>query len=238
MEHIWTSCGLDRGSLEDVRKHFNYNHVFDILRTLSGKDTKDSSPETVDVSKALSPEIKNTLLNCLSKHPLVVAAQESAKNLPIDYIKMLFAMLRRDVAQGSPGAAATPAPPAAVKSNPSHSLGEPSSTKPDKNPDPPSETTPKEKTVPQTEKTVAKKEDNSGMPAIAVIGLAVSAIALLALLCLCCCVCRANQASSSDVRDNKPPLILMNLSNLSGMKYTHPPFSSVLFAIMMLISFH
>lgn len=228
MEHVWVSCGLDRGSLEDVRKHFNYNHVFDILRTLSGKDTEDKSPEIEDVSKALSPEIKNTLLNCLSKHPLVVAAQESAKNLPIDYIKMLIAMLRKDVAQGSPGAAATPATPAVVKSNPSTSLGEPSSTKPDKNPDVPSETTPKEKTVPQTEKTVAKKEDNDGMPIAAVIGLSVFAIALLALLCLCCCVCRAKQAFSSDVRDDKPPLDL-NLSHLSGMKYTHIHLSPVSF---------
>jgi len=237
VDHVWTSCGLDRGSLEDVRKHFNYNHVFDILRTLSGKDTKDSSPETENVSKALPPQIKNTLLNCLSKHPLVVAAQESAKNLPIDYIKMLIAMLRSDVAQGPPGASATPAPPPAVKSNPS--LGEPSSTKPDKNPVPPSETTPKEKTVPQTEKTAAKKEDNSGMPTTALIGLSVSAIALLALLCLCCCVCRAKQGSSSDVRDDKL-LVNLNLSNLSGMKYTHPPFSSVLhpFDIMVFILFH
>ncbi|XP_021309320.1 formin-like protein 11 isoform X2 [Sorghum bicolor] len=186
VDHVWTSCGLDRGSLEDVRKHFNYNHVFDILRTLSGKDTKDSSPETEN---------------------------ESAKNLPIDYIKMLIAMLRSDVAQGPPGASATPAPPPAVKSNPS--LGEPSSTKPDKNPVPPSETTPKEKTVPQTEKTAAKKEDNSGMPTTALIGLSVSAIALLALLCLCCCVCRAKQGSSSDVRDDKL-LVNLNLSNLSA----------------------
>ncbi|ONM24218.1 Formin-like protein 5 [Zea mays] len=215
VEHVWISCGLDRGSLEDVRKHFNYNHVFDILRTLSGKDTKDSSPETEDASKALSPEIKNTLLNCLSKHPLVVAAHESAKNLPIDYIKMLFALLRRDVAQGSTGAATTSAPPAAVKSNPSPSLGEPSSTKPDKNPDPPLETTPEEKMVPQTEKTVAKKEDNSNMSITAVIGLSVSAIALLALLCLCNFVCRAKQASSSEVGVDKPPLN-QNLSNLSA----------------------
>ena len=63
------------------------------------------------------------------------------------------------------------------------------------------------------------------------------AIALLPLL-LCCYVCRAKHVSSSDVMDDKLPLNL-NLSNLSGMKYTHPPFSSViLFEIMMLILFH
>ncbi|OEL37157.1 Formin-like protein 11, partial [Dichanthelium oligosanthes] len=215
VEHVWLKCGLDKGSLEDVRKHFNYNHVFEILRMVSGKDTKDNSE---DSSKVLSPEIKNTLLNCLSKQPLVIAAQESAKNLPIDYIKMLLASLRRDVAQGPPGAAATPAPPAALKSTPPPSLGEPSSPIPDKKPDPSSETSPKENTVPPTKISVAKKEESSGMPTTAIIGLSVSAIALLALLCLCCCMCRAKQATSSDVRDDKPILVL-NQSTLSAASY-------------------
>lgn len=215
VEHVWLKCGLDRGSLEDVRKHFNHNHVFGILRMISGKDTKDNSPETEDASKALSPEIKNTLLNCFSKQPLVIAAQESAKDLPIDYIKMLIAMLRRDVAQGLPGAVATPAP-AAVKSNQS-TLGEPSSTKPDKKPDLSSETTPIEKPVPPAKKSMAKKEDTSGMPTIAIIGLSVSAIALLALICLCCYVCHAKQTSSSAVRDDKL-LLSLNLSDLSASR--------------------
>jgi hypothetical protein len=57
---------------------------------VSRKDAKDSSPETEDANKVLSPESKNTLLNCLSKQALVVATHESAKNLPIDYIKMLL----------------------------------------------------------------------------------------------------------------------------------------------------
>ncbi|KAJ1291293.1 hypothetical protein BS78_02G305800 [Paspalum vaginatum] len=203
VEHVWLKCGLDKGSLEDVRKHFNYNHVFDILRMISGQAL---SPETEGTSKALSPEIKNTLLNCLSKQPLVIAAQKSAKDLPIDYIKMLLALLRRDVAQEPPGAVATPEPPAAVKSNQSNSLGEPV---------PSSETTPKEKQMPPTKKSKEKKEDGSGMPTITIIGLSVSAIALLALLCLCCCV--AKQASSSAVRDDKP-LLSLNLSGLSASR--------------------
>ncbi|CAN6199302.1 unnamed protein product [Urochloa humidicola] len=215
VEHVWLTCGLDKGSLEDVRKHFNYNHVFDILRMVSGKDTKDNSD---DLSKALSPEIKNTLLNCLSKQPLVVAAQQSAKNLPIDYIKMLLASLRRDVAQGPPGAAATPAPPTAVKSTPLPSLGEPSSPIPDRKTDPLSETSPKENTVPPTKKSVTKKEDSGGMPTAAIVGLSVSAIALLALLCLCCCMCRANRASLSNVRDDKP-LLGLNQSDLSASSH-------------------
>jgi len=38
VEHVWLKCGLDKGSLEDVRKHFNYNHVLDILsRSLEKK---------------------------------------------------------------------------------------------------------------------------------------------------------------------------------------------------------
>ncbi|CAM0149481.1 unnamed protein product [Urochloa decumbens] len=213
VEHVWLTCGLDKGSLEDVRKHFNYNHVFDILRMVSGKDTTDNSE---DASKALSPEIKNTLLNCLSKQPLVVAAQQSAKNLPIDYIKMLLASLRRDVAQGPPGAAATPTPPTAVKSTPSPSLGEPSSPIPDRKTDPLSET-PKEKTEPPAKKSVTKK-DSGGMPTAAIFGLSVSAIALLALICLCCCMCRANKASSSKVRDDKP-LLVLNQSDLSASSH-------------------
>ncbi|WVZ66275.1 hypothetical protein U9M48_015519 [Paspalum notatum var. saurae] len=203
VEHVWLKCGLDKGSLEDVRKHFNYNHVYDIVRMISGQVL---SPETEGTSKALSPEIKNTLLNCLSKQPLVIAAQKSAKDLPIDYIKMLLALLRRDVAQEPPGAVAAPATPAAMKSNQSNSLGEP---------DPSSETTPKEKPMPPSKKSMEKKEDGSGMPTIAIIGLSVSAIALLALLCLCCCV--AKQASSSAVRDDKPLLSL----NLSGLSASH-----------------
>ena len=123
VEHVWLKCGLDKGSLEDVRKHFNYNHVLDILRTVSGKETH----ETEDASKALSPEIKKTLLNCLSKQPLVVVAQESAKKLPVDFIKMLLAFLRRDVSQGPPGTVIDPAPPANLKSTPLPSLGESSS---------------------------------------------------------------------------------------------------------------
>ncbi|CAO1941717.1 unnamed protein product [Urochloa humidicola] len=215
VEHVWLTCGLDKGSLEDVRKHFNYNHVFDILRMVSGKDTKDNSDEP---SKALSPEIKNTLLNCLSKQPLVVAAQQSAKNLPIDYIKMLLASLRSDVAQGPPGAVATPAPPTVVKSTPLPSLGEPSSPIPDRKTDPLSETSPKENIVPPTKKSVTKKEDSGGMPTAAIVGLSVSAIAFLALLCLCCCMCRANKASSSNIRDDKP-LFGLNQSDLSASSH-------------------
>jgi hypothetical protein len=227
VEHIWLKCGLDKGSLEDVRKHFNYNHVLDILRTVSGKDTKDNSPETEDASKALSPEIKKTLLNCLSKQPLVVLAQESANKLPIDFIKMLLAFIRRDVAQGPPGAVVDPAPPADVKSTPSPSLAELASPIPEEQTDPSLGASPKEKTVPPTKESVAKTENNRGMPTIAIVGLCVSAIALLALLCLCCCMCRANKASSSNARDDKP-LLDLKQSDLSGTKYTHPTFTNVM----------
>lgn len=191
---------------------------------VSGKDTKDNFE---DNSKALSPEIKNTLLNCLSKQPLFIAAQESAKNLPIDYIKMLLASLRRDVAQGPPGAAATPAPPEAVKTTPSPSLGEPSSPIPDTKQDPSSETSPKKTTVPPTKNSVAKKEDSGGMPTTAIVGLTASAIALLVLLFLCCCACRANRAFSSNVRNDKP-LLGLNHSDSSGMKHTHSTFANVM----------
>ena len=219
VEHVWLKCGLDKGSLEDVRKHFNYNHVLDILRTVSGKDTK----ETEDASKALSPEIKKTLLNCLSKQPLVVVAQESAKKLPPDFIKILLAFLRRDVSQGPPGTVIDPAPPANLKSTPLPSLGESSSPIPEEQTDSSLKTSPKEKTMPPTKESVAKKENSSGMPTIAIIGLCVSAIALLALLCLCCCMCRANKASS--IRDDKP-LLGLSQSDLPGVKYTHLTFTN------------
>ncbi|RLM84999.1 formin-like protein 11 [Panicum miliaceum] len=218
VEHIWLKCGLDKGSLEDVRKHFNYNHVLDILRTVSGKDTKDNSPETEDASKALSPEIKKTLLNCLSKQPLVVLAQESTNKLPIDFIEMLLAFIRRDVAQGPPGAVVDPAPPADVKSTPSPSLGELASPIPEKQTDPSLGTSPKEKTMPPTKESMAKTENNRGMATIANLGLCVSAIALLTLLCLCCCMCHANKASSSNVRDDKP-LLDLKQSDLSAASY-------------------
>ena len=219
VEHVWLKCGLDKGSLEDVRKHFNYNHVLDILRTVSGKETH----ETEDASKALSPEIKKTLLNCLSKQPLVIVAQESAKKLPPNFIKILLAILRRDVSQGPPGTVIDPAPPADLKSTPLPSLGESSSPIPEEQTDSSLETSPKEKTMPPTKESVAKKENSSGMPTIAIIGLCVSAIALLALLCLCCCMCRANKASS--IRDDKP-LLGLSQSDLPGAKYTHLTFTN------------
>ncbi|XP_062187170.1 formin-like protein 11 [Phragmites australis] len=215
VEHVWLKCRLDMKSLEDVRSHFDYNHVFDILRRISGKDSKDASPDIEEgANKALSPEIKRTLLNCLSKQPLVVSAQESAKDLPIDYIKALLASLRGDLAQGPSDTTATLAPPPTVKSTPSPSLGKTSSTKSDK-PDSSSETTPKKKTVPPTKKSAAQKKDSSGMPTAAIVGLSVSGIALIALLCLCCCMCRGKQNSSYDLKDDKP-LLSLNLSDLSA----------------------
>jgi hypothetical protein len=219
VENAWLKCGLDMKSLEDVRKHFNYNHVLDILHTISGTDTKDSSPGNEEgADKALSPEIKQTLLSCLSKQPLVVSLQESAKNLPNDYVEALVASLTRDLAQGTSDTTATPgAPPIGKATTPS--LGKDSSPKPDNGSDSSSEATPKEKMVPPTKISAAKEEDSSGMPTTAIIGLAVSGIALLALLCLCCCMCRGNRTSSYDSKDDKP-LLSLNLSDLSGMNCT------------------
>ncbi|GJN32625.1 hypothetical protein PR202_gb21141 [Eleusine coracana subsp. coracana] len=164
VEDAWLKCGLDKNSLEDVRKHFNYNHILDILRAISGTDTKGPSPDNEEgADKALSPEIKQTLLNCLSKQPLVVSLQESAKNLPVDYIKSLVASLSRDLAQGPSDTTATPGTLPTVKSTPP-SLGKNSSPKPDKGTDSSS-----------TKKSAAKKENSSGMPTAAIIGLSVSA---------------------------------------------------------------
>ncbi|RLN33882.1 formin-like protein 11 [Panicum miliaceum] len=132
---------------------------------------------------------------------------------------ILLKLKMRDVAQGPPDAVLDPAPPTAdVKSTPSPSLGEPSSPIPEEQTDPSLRTSPKEKTVPPTKEYVAKKENNSGMPTIAIAGLCVSAIALLAILCLCCYMCRANKASSSKVRDDKP-LLGLNQSDLSVASY-------------------
>ncbi|KAL6657910.1 hypothetical protein ACP70R_005690 [Stipagrostis hirtigluma subsp. patula] len=103
VEHLWLKCGLDKSSLENVRKHFDYSHVFDILRSIAeGKEIKDINPGAGEnANKALSPEVRSSLLDCFNKQPLVAAAQEVAKNLSIDYIKTLLAALRKDVAQGS-----------------------------------------------------------------------------------------------------------------------------------------
>lgn len=64
------------------------------LHMVSRKDTKDSSLETEDASKVLSPESKNTLLNYLSKQTLVIAAQESAKTC-ILIISKCFCLVRK-----------------------------------------------------------------------------------------------------------------------------------------------
>uniref|UniRef100_A0A0D9X005 Formin-like protein n=1 Tax=Leersia perrieri TaxID=77586 RepID=A0A0D9X005_9ORYZ len=206
VEHAWLKCGLDKGTLEDVRRHFDYNHVFDILRRMSGQDSKDT-PE----SSVLSPEIRHSILNCLSKQNfLSVAGQDGAKTLSVDYIKALIASLRRDLVLGSSAAKSTPEEATqAGKPVP----GKTPTPKPAKKPSD-STSTPTEKEVPTT-KSVAKKKDSSGIPTIAIIGLSIAGVALMALLCLCCCMCRGNKTSSYDLKDDKP-LLTLNLSNLSA----------------------
>ncbi|VAH45060.1 unnamed protein product [Triticum turgidum subsp. durum] len=142
VEHAWLKCGLDKKSLQDVRNYYNYNHVLDIIHRIS--DNKGTSPVIEKGASSLTPEIKQTLLICLSKQ-----SSEVANNLPDGYIKTLTASIRGELAPG-------PAPAnEAVKPSP----GKPAEGAS-------SEATTK-KAVPAT-KSVGKK-DSDGMPTTNVI---------------------------------------------------------------------
>ncbi|VAH45057.1 hypothetical protein VPH35_028406 [Triticum aestivum] len=183
VEHAWLKCGLDKKSLQDVRNYYNYNHVLDIIHRIS--DNKGTSPVIEKGASSLTPEIKQTLLICLSKQ-----SSEVANNLPDGYIKTLTASIRGELAPG-------PAPAnEAVKPSP----GKPAEGAS-------SEATTK-KAVPAT-KSVGKK-DSDGMPTTNVIGVSLVVIALLALLCVGCCMYRESQSSAASAYDNKQ---LLNLSD-------------------------
>ncbi|KAG8099738.1 hypothetical protein GUJ93_ZPchr0013g36954 [Zizania palustris] len=227
VEHAWDKCGLDKRDLEDVRRHFNYNHVFEILRRISGQNSKDASPDIEEGTSAIPPEIKRIILNCLSKQNFPsVFGQDGAKSLSADYIKALISSLRGDLDQGPSSTTLTPEqasrpPPAPATQAAKPDPGKTSTSKPAKNPidsvsspdspDSSTKSTPTEKEVPPT-KSVAKK-DSSGRPTTAIIGLSVAAMALVALLCLCYCMCRGNKTSSYELKDDKP-VPSLNLSNL------------------------
>uniref|UniRef100_A0A0E0LLW0 Formin-like protein n=1 Tax=Oryza punctata TaxID=4537 RepID=A0A0E0LLW0_ORYPU len=215
VEHAWVKCGLDRRTLEDVRRHFNYNHVLAILRRMSGQDSKDTSTDIDEGTSVLSPEIRHTILNCLSKQNFMsVAGQDGAKFLSADYIKALIASLRTDLAQESSATKSTPeqagkpvpekTPTPKPVNKPTYSVSSP--------PDRSYKSAPTEKENPPTKSVAEKKRDSSGMPT-AIISLSIAGIALMALLCLCCFMCGGT--SSSDLRDDKP-LLTLNLSNLSA----------------------
>ncbi|KAM0882689.1 hypothetical protein ACQ4PT_032137 [Festuca glaucescens] len=181
VEHAWLKCGLDKKSLQDVKTYFNYNHVLDILHRIS--DNKDTSPVIEQGTSPLTPEIKQTLLICLSKQSF-----EVTKNLPDGYIKTLIAAIRRELTLGIiANQVVKPAP-----GKPADSVS--------------SETTAK-KAVPAT-KSAAKK-DSDGMSTTTTIGLSLVAVALLALLGVFCCMCRESQSSPYD---DKPLLNLTSSS--------------------------
>ncbi|BAF21830.1 formin-like protein 11 precursor [Oryza sativa Japonica Group] len=215
VEHAWVKCGLDKRTLEDVRRHFNYNHVLAILRRMSGQDIKDTSPDIDGGTSVLSLERRDAILNCLSKQNFMsIAGQDGLKILSADYIKALIASLRTDLAQESsttksipeqagkpvPGKTSTPKP----VNKPTDSVSSP--------PDRSYKSAPTEKENPPTKSVAEKKKDSSGMPN-AFIGLSIAGIALMAHLCLCCFMCHGT--SSSDLRDDKP-LLTLNPSNLSA----------------------
>jgi hypothetical protein len=183
VEHAWLKCGLDKKSLQDVKSYFNYNHVLDILHRIS--DNKDTSPIIEQGTSPLTPEIKQTLLICLSKQSF-----EVTKNLPDGYIKTLIAAIRRELTLGIANQALKPAP-----AKPTDSVS--------------SETTPK-KAVPAT-KSAAKK-DNEGMSSTTTIGLSLVVVAILALLGVFCCMCRESQSSAYN---DKPLLNLSNVSHIT-----------------------
>ncbi|KAF0905196.1 hypothetical protein E2562_000986 [Oryza meyeriana var. granulata] len=216
VEHAWVKCGLDKRTLDDVRHHFDYNHVFEILRRMSGQDSKDTSPDIEEGTSVLSPEIRHSILNCLSKQNILsVAGQDGAKTLSADYIQALIASLKRDLVQGSSATKSTPEQASKPSLAPATQAGKPvpvktPTLKPAKKPSDTASSPPD-----HSSKSVAKKKDSSGMPTTAIIGLSIAGIALMALLCLCCCICRGNKTSSYDMRDDKP-LLGLNMSNLSA----------------------
>ncbi|XP_051215501.1 formin-like protein 11 [Lolium perenne] len=183
VEHAWLKCGLDKKSLQDVKTYFNYNHVLDILHRIS--DNKDTSPVIEQGTSPLTPEIKQTLLICLSKQSF-----EVTKNLPDGYIKTLIAAIRRDLTLGIIANQAVK--PAAGK--PTDSVS--------------SETAPAKKAVPATKSATKKDSDQGdGMSTTTIIGLSLVVVALLALLGVFCCMCRESQSSPYD---DKP---LLNLTS-------------------------
>ncbi|CAM0906179.1 unnamed protein product [Alopecurus aequalis] len=184
VEHAWLKCGLDKKSLQDVKTYFNYNHVLDILHRIS--DNKDASPVIEQGASPLTPEIKQTLLICLSKQTF-----EVTKNLPDGYIKTLIASIRRELTLGLVNQAVKPVP-----GKPTDSVS--------------SETTPTKKAAPAT-KSVAKKDDD-GMSTTTTIGLSLVVVALLALLGVFCCMSRENQSSAYDDK----PLLNLTISCTSS----------------------
>uniref|UniRef100_A0ACD5U7R7 Uncharacterized protein n=1 Tax=Avena sativa TaxID=4498 RepID=A0ACD5U7R7_AVESA len=168
VEHAWLKCGLDKKSLQDVKNYFNYDHVLDILHRIS--DNKDTSPVLEQGTSPLTPEIKQTLLICLSKQSF-----EVEKNLPDGYIRTLIAAIRRELMLGL-------AANQAVKSVP----GKPTESAS-------SETTPTKKTAVPPTKSVAEK-DKYGM-LTTTIGLSLIAVALLGVFF---CIYHEIQSSAYD----------------------------------------
>ncbi|KAM3385113.1 hypothetical protein ACQJBY_009206 [Aegilops geniculata] len=183
VEHAWLKCGLDKKSLQDVRNYYNYNHVLDIIHRIS--DNKGTSPVIEKGAGLLTPDIKQTLLTCLSKQNF-----EVPKNLPDGYIETLIASIREELTPGpAPANEAVKPPPG----KPADGASSEATTR---------------KAVPAT-KSVGKK-DSDGMLTTTIVGVSLVVIALLALLCVGCCMFRESQSSAASAYDNKQ---LLNLSD-------------------------
>ncbi|EMS60086.1 Formin-like protein 11 [Triticum urartu] len=142
VEHAWLKCGLDKKSLQDVRNYYNYNHVLDIIHRIS--DNKGTSPVIAKGAGPLTPDIKQTLLTCLSKQNF-----EVPKNLPDGYIKTLIASIRGELTPGPAPANEAVKPPTG---KPADGASSEATTK---------------KAVPAT-KSVGKK-DSDGMPTTTIV---------------------------------------------------------------------
>ncbi|KAK3127292.1 hypothetical protein QOZ80_7AG0571050 [Eleusine coracana subsp. coracana] len=116
VEDAWLKCGLDKKSLEDVRKHFNYNHVLDILRAISGTDTKGPSPDNEEAlltliclcccmyrangNSSYDSRDDKPLLS-LNLSDLSAASHKSAQGNPIDVNKLGALSLKSEAGQNS-----------------------------------------------------------------------------------------------------------------------------------------
>lgn len=217
MEQVWLTCGLDMRILQS-----HYTLLLNIISNSYRTDDKNTSHPRKNnikegITATLSPEVANTLLDCLSKHnfPFLDGAsghrqQEAAAAgslLPnSNNIKPPSASKRRNLLEGDSAAHYSFSPPAkeAIRSVLSSKA----------------EARPLVTSMKKAAKPVPKNKSKDSSSATVAVGLSVACIALVALICLCCCACHGNHnpASPYDLRDDKP-LLSLNLSDLSGRWY-------------------